>query len=480
MCSICGALYPTIKNLQVQSRAGLKVMEAMRMGSDRGRDAFGFKLLTTQGSLITHKQLKSSDHFTSGLTVLGASNAAVVISNCRAEPTTEYLKHKRESDVQPYTCGKWTVVHNGTIANDKELIKEYGLEPESKIDSAVLPCLFSKLLGDCFDVTRVKEVLLNQIQGSYALAIIHTDYPEQVILANNYKPLYLGYQPEDKYWIFASQKEYITGYDISAKLDCGMAVEAMPAYSICALHNGVTPHAVEFESLYSPREGKKALVVCSGGLDSTVAAAAMQHKGYDITLLHFKYRCRAEKQEVHAVKEISKYFGCEYMFVETDMFKDVIKGSPLTNTEVKAFAESEAGAEFAHEWVPARNLIMLSIAVGIAESHGFDVVVLGNNLEESGAYPDNEMEFINRLNWVLPYAVADDKRVRIQMPVGNMMKREIVALGLKLQAPMHLTWSCYNDGNEACGHCGPCYMRDTAFRINGEDSKTWRPVNESM
>lgn len=476
MCSICGVLYPANKSLSVQSQAGLRVMEAMRMGSDRGRDAFGFKLLTTQGSLITHKQLKSSRHFTSGLTVLGASNAAVVLSNCRAEPTTEYLKHKRESDVQPYTSGKWTIVHNGTIANDKELIEEYRLEPESKIDSAVLPCLFNKLLGNKFDATLIKDVLCNKIQGSYALAIMHSDYPERVILANNYKPLYLGYHPTDGYWIFASQKEYITGYDISVKLRSEMAVEAMPAYSICELHNRVTPNAVKFESLYSPREGKKALVVCSGGLDSTVAAAAMQHKGYDITLLHFKYHCRAEKQEVHAVKEIAKYFGCEYMFVATNVFSDVIKGSPLTNTEEKVFAESEAGAEFAHEWVPARNLIMLSIAVGIAESHGFDVVVLGNNLEESGAYPDNEMEFINRLNCVLPYAVADDKRVSIQMPVGNLMKHEIVALGLKLQAPMHLTWSCYNDGDEVCGHCGPCYMRNTAFKINGEDSKTWRPL----
>ena len=162
MCSICGVLYPDVKGPSAQANAGLAAMKAIRMGSDRGRDAFGFKLMTTQGALIEHKQLKSSSHFTSGLTVLGASNASVVLSNCRAEPTTEFVKHKALTDVQPYTCGKWTVVHNGTIANDKDLIEAYQLKPESDIDSAILPCLFDKVCMDKFDMEQIQRVLMVQ------------------------------------------------------------------------------------------------------------------------------------------------------------------------------------------------------------------------------------------------------------------------------------------------------------------------------
>ena len=402
---------------------------------------------------------------------------AVAISNCRAEPTTEFVKEKQLRDVQPYTVGDWTVVHNGTIANDKELIAQYGLEVETLIDSAVLPALLDKQLGEHFDQGAVTDLLFNDVVGSFAVAITHALHPSHMFLACNYKPLYLGYHRDDKYWIFSSQKEYIVGNSLTGQLANPISVIPMPAYSTCMLSRDMEPRQVVFDSLYPYKvtSNKKALVVCSGGLDSTVVAAKAIQEGYEVTLLHFLYSCRAEDKEKQAILDIAEYLKCEYMFVTTDMFKNVIKGSPLTNTATTEFADGVAGAEFAHEWIPARNLIMLSIATGIAESHGFGTIMLGNNLEESGAYPDNEMEFINRLNDVLPYAVAANKRVRIEMPVGNLMKHEIVKLGLGLNAPMHLTWSCYNSGDKECGNCGPCFMKHTAFKINGENFFTWRP-----
>ena len=109
---------------------------------------------------------------------------------------------------------------------------------------------------------------------------------------------------------------------------------------------------------------------------------------------------------------------------------------------------------------------MLSIATAYAESNGFDYIVLGNNLEEAGSYPDNEPEFIRRFNEILPFAVGDGKKVRVLMPVGDLMKHEIVALGKEVNAPMHLTWSCYKNEKLHCGKCGPCFMRMTAFEIN--------------
>ena len=467
LCSITGAVYPKTKDPTIQDNVGKRVMSTIYAAEDRGRDSWGYVMLFDNRSPLTCKSLQAPAMQSSYPLNLSDAHASVVISNNRAEPTTEYVKEKCFDDTQPYVAGDWYVVHNGTIANDKELIKDYNMLPSSKIDSSVIPELLNTCLGEeHFTAEHVAELLTNEVIGSYSLAIMHRKHPGKVILACNYKPIYIGYHITEKYWIFSSQKEYITGKSIQKKLGNPISVEAMPAYSCVMLSEDLEPFNLNFLSLYPPKDRKKILVVCSGGLDSTVVAAKAVRDGHDVTLLHFKYSCRAEENEIAAIHDIASFLEVPFMFVTTDMFKNVIKGSPLTGTS-NGIADGVAGAEFAHEWVPARNLIMLSIATGIAESHGFDILMLGNNLEESGAYPDNEMEFISRLNSVMPYAVAANKRVEIMMPVGNLMKHEIVKLGVEVNAPMHLSWSCYNAGEVECGDCGPCFMKKTAYEING-------------
>jgi 7-cyano-7-deazaguanine synthase len=140
--------------------------------------------------------------------------------------------------------------------------------------------------------------------------------------------------------------------------------------------------------------------------------------------------------------------------------------SPLLNADA-AISKGVEGAEYAHEWVPARNLVMLSVATAYAEANGFNVIALGNNLEESGAYPDNEEQFTIQFDSLLPMAVHDGYEVRVVAPVGTLMKHEIVKLGLELGTPFKETWSCYKGGLKHCGECGPCFMRRTAFERNG-------------
>lgn len=130
-------------------------------------------------------------------------------------------------------------------------------------------------------------------------------------------------------------------------------------------------------------------------------------------------------------------------------------------------AGAVAGAEWAHEWVPARNLLMLSWAAAFAEANDYHHIALGNNLEEAGAYPDNEEELTTLFGDLLPNAVQNGYGLNVLSPVGNLMKHEIVRVGLEIGAPYHLTWSCYLDGERHCGHCGPCFMRRTAFERNG-------------
>jgi 7-cyano-7-deazaguanine synthase len=456
MCGILGVL----------STEPVAIQRELKLNAQRGRDSWGYASVSHDGRTRNLFKRYTHGYVDEGFMVSGAA-----IVNMRAEPTTEYINDKRQSDVQPYVVGDWMIVHNGTIANDKELVAEHGWTPPTKVDSWVIAALCD---------AHGFNGMLERIIGSYAIIAINLrDEQPTLHYAVNYRPLYVSLFHEDfsnKMTLSSIQthpsdallKPYSTGY---FRLD-GSRI------------------AHESRSLYKPKtEQARALVVLSGGLDSTVAAAALQRDGYDVELLHFDYGARATTPERSAVLAIAERLGCKLHFIKTDVFTEVIKGSRLTNTKDEAVAQGEAGAEYAHEWVPARNLIMMSIAIGIAESRGFDVLALGANLEEAGAYPDNEPEFVKKLNQLIPFAVADGKQLRIETPVGNLMKHEIVKLGLEIGAPMELSWSCY-DANQVeevrnkeystgfvdtyvekvyrhCGKCGPCFMRRTAFAING-------------
>jgi 7-cyano-7-deazaguanine synthase len=470
MCSINGAVYPA--NCGGVGLYGLdyRLRHLIVKAEDRGRDSWGYSALLEVGpnefELTSHHSLgKPSDSIIEH--TFYDHRLCWFLSNNRAEPTTEYVKDKSHSDIQPFICDGWVVVHNGVIANDKQLVTAHNLQINTTIDSAIIPALLAKRFRKTFQMKEVAEYLSKTLIGSYAMAIAHEKYPDQILLMTNYKPLYVAYHPMHDYYLFTSLESYLEEETLADKLFSELRVEQVEPYSAVIIHRGKRS-SIEHFSLREEGLSNKALIVCSGGLDSTVVAKYAQVKGFDITLLHFLYKCRAESKEKKAVEAIAKRLDCPAVFIPTNLFKDVIGGSRLTETLNEAVAEGETGAEFAHEWVPARNLIMLSIAVGYAESKGFETIMLGNNLEESGAYPDNEMIFINKLNEVLPFAVQVNKRIKIEMPVGNLMKHEIVKLGLDISAPLDLSWSCYEARDIHCGNCGPCFMRKVAFKINHE------------
>src|SRR5690606_10325806 len=188
---------------------------------------------------------------------------------------------------------------------------------------------------------------------------------------------------------------------------------------------------------------------------------------------HLEYGAKAQAPEVRAIMELARAMDCDYEFVKTDFFTAVAP-SVLTddNKAVNKSTGGADGAEFAHEWVPARNTVMMALAMAYAETHGHNVIALGTNLEESGAYPDNEPEFLNKLNALAPYALKAYHQLEIAAPVGNLMKREIVELGASYGLPYELTWSCYEGGPVHCGTCGPCFMRRKAFEMAGVTDPT--------
>ena len=206
----------------------------------------------------------------------------------------------------------------------------------------------------------------------------------------------------------------------------------------------------------------KCVVICSGGLDSTTAAA---HARYidtrDVTLLHFRYGCRAERCETHAVQNIANTLGARAVFWQIEWLKR-LGNSRLTvpNTEITA---GKAGAEYPHEWVPARNLLFLAHTAAFCDAEQIESIYMGLNLEEGAVYPDNTIEFYQRAEQLLQFATL--VRPRIEMPLARMMKWQIVRHAHDISAPIQLSWSCYRDGPLHCGRCGPCYMRRTAHRM---------------
>lgn len=400
MCSIYGAFG------RVYSKSIIgRIRELAR---DRGRDGGH------------HQQFDLGDNY-------------AVIGHWRATPATE----ASSAPSQPYGG----IVHNGTIANDRELGN-----PEGAVDSMVLQHVLDR------SSLSALVASLGRIQGSYAMAVVGDD---RLYLATNYKPIYLLRLGEAFY--FSSMERHLLPL-------CGLGVrpERLRPYSAIDLLTGERQDIAREDS-------RRALAICSSGLDSTTAAYQLKAEGWDVTLLHFTYGCRAETRELDRIRRIGEHMGAPVVVLPIDYSQ--FKGqSPLLGDQ--AIASGATGAEFAHEWVPARNLVLIAHAAAYAEANGFGAVALGNNLEEGGAYPDNEEEFTHLLDQVLDYAVHDGGQVRLLAPVGRLMKHEIVSLGLRLGVPYELTWSCYHAGDAHCGNCGPCYMRREAFRRNNAPDPT--------
>lgn len=354
------------------------------------------------------------------------------VANHRATPTTENDAPRHN---QPFGATV-KVVHNGVISNDKDL----GVK-EGEIDSSVL--------AEVLDFTSLAAMRdsLAKVEGSYALAAMT---PETIYLACNYKPIWIG--KKDNEYYFSSLEHHFEG--------TGIRPYRMKPYSVMNLLTGETHDLPRQQS-------NRAIVICSGGLDSTAVAAyaCHEHGAENVLLVHFRYGCKAQKPEVMAIPKIAERLGCKHKFMELP-YTDMTGNSPILQSG-DTISESIEGAEYAHEWVPARNFLFMAYTVAFAEANNYGHIYLGTNLEEGGAYPDNEEQFIRDVNACLYGAVQNGVKIEIHTPLGNLMKREIVEFGTKYNAPFDLSWSCYRDDDCHCGHCGPCYMRKMAFMRAG-------------
>jgi 7-cyano-7-deazaguanine synthase len=218
------------------------------------------------------------------------------------------------------------------------------------------------------------------------------------------------------------------------------------------------------------RMSPKAVCLSSGGLDSTVAAAKAKHDGFEIHIIHILYGQKAEMREKRAIEKIGEALGAsEVRFVRTDIFCNM---TPLTTAEAPIPSGDEVDivntTSTPSTWVYCRNLVFGSMAAAYAEAIGAECVFVGFNAEEGKSYPDNRPEFVSRFNSLLEKSVASFSRPpRIEAPLVDLFKPEIVKLGLEVGAPMELTWSCYLDGEVHCGECEACQHRRHGFMEAG-------------
>lgn len=227
---------------------------------------------------------------------------------------------------------------------------------------------------------------------------------------------------------------------------------------------------------------KRAVVLCSGGLDSTVAAAEAKAAGYELYLLSVNYGQR-HAVELARVPAIASALGAT-RHVVVDVNLRVIGGSALTDAVPvpKDRSMDEIGAGIPSTYVPARNMVFLSLALGWAEVVGADTIIFGANVLDYSGYPDCRPEFLaafESLARVGTKAGVEGRAVRVEAPLLRMSKADIVRRGVALQAPLHLTHSCYDPDGEgrACGRCDSCRLRRKGFEEAGvADPTTYASV----
>lgn len=217
-------------------------------------------------------------------------------------------------------------------------------------------------------------------------------------------------------------------------------------------------------------DGRTAVVLLSGGMDSCVstAMARERHGAAKIALLHAGYGQRTQSRERVAFGEIADFYDVrQRLVVQLEHFR-AIGGSALTDQKIavpenELDAAGEQGNAIPVTYVPFRNAYFLSVAVSWAEAIGAGAIYIGAVAEDSSGYPDCRPEYYRVFQELIRVGTRPETEIEIITPVISLKKKEIIRKGLELGAPLHLTWSCYQNDDAGCGVCDSCLLRLRAF-----------------
>ena len=218
---------------------------------------------------------------------------------------------------------------------------------------------------------------------------------------------------------------------------------------------------------------QKAVLLLSGGLDSTTMLALAVQQGFDVHAMTFRYGQR-HSAEIEAARRVARRYGVtDHVVVDIDL--RTFGGSALTaDIDVpKDRTDDAIGHGIPITYVPARNTIFLSFCMAFAEVLGASDIFIGVNALDYSGYPDCRSEYVKAFeamaNLATRGAVEGTTPIRIQTPLLDLTKREIVELGLSLGVDYAQTLSCYDPSSEgvACGHCDACHLRLKGFNEAG-------------
>lgn len=205
-----------------------------------------------------------------------------------------------------------------------------------------------------------------------------------------------------------------------------------------------------------------AIVLLSGGLDSAATLYYALAKGYAARALIFDYGQR-HRREIRAARAVANAAQVPFEVVRISM---PWKGSALLDNRVKVPSQGVRKGVIPPTYVPARNIIFVSFAASFAEAVGAKAVFIGANAVDYSGYPDCRPEFFKAFQVAMDLGLKAGTgrgRVRVMTPLVDLSKVDIVRLGIQMDVPFGLTWSCYNGGRKICGSCDSCRLRAAGF-----------------
>jgi len=216
---------------------------------------------------------------------------------------------------------------------------------------------------------------------------------------------------------------------------------------------------------------KKAVVLFSGGLDSSTALCWAMDRGYSCSAVSFDYGQRHKKENLSA-RRIARALGVKLYGIKLEF--PWLAASSLVDRKKKLpdlrISKIGAGGAVPSTYVPGRNLVFASIGVSLADSIGAQAVVMGPNVVDYSGYPDCRPGFYRALEEAVRAGTRRGvygKKIKLLTPLIRLSKKKIIKLAVKLGAPLRYSWSCYAGGAVPCGRCDSCKLRAKGFKDAG-------------
>lgn len=207
-----------------------------------------------------------------------------------------------------------------------------------------------------------------------------------------------------------------------------------------------------------------AVALLSGGMDSTVCVAWAIEQGFEVAALHLNYGQRTQQRELQAFEAVISHYGIDKSLVVDVSHLAAIGGSSLTDSTIDIpQADLQHSQAIPNTYVPFRNANILAIATSWAEVLQAKAIVIGAVEEDGSGYPDCRRAFFDAFEQTIALGTGISDGIKILTPIIQSSKADIVAQALRLQVPLHLTWSCYRNEDLACGHCDSCALRLRGF-----------------